>query len=83
MTRDGGTGTMSVDHNVFLYFLVNHEKVNLPRYMFNYMCWAIKETCGAKKTKQVPYARNQVNHLIRILEPAQEESSMEENRCII
>jgi len=49
MPRDGGTHTMSMDHNVFLYFLINHEKVNLPRYMFNYMCWAIKESCGLRR----------------------------------
>jgi len=42
MPRDGGTDTMCVDHSVFMYFLRNHKKVNLPRYMFNYMFWAIK-----------------------------------------
>jgi len=57
LQRGGGTVTMSVDHNVFLYFLNNFEKVNLPRYIFNHTCWALKESQGKKERRQVPYGR--------------------------
>ena len=29
LPRAGGSDSMSLDHSVFLYFLINHEKVNL------------------------------------------------------
>jgi len=57
LQKGGGTDTMSVDRNVFLYFLINFEKVNLPRYMFNHMCWALKESQGKKERRQVSYGR--------------------------
>jgi len=31
LPKGGGTDTLSLDHKVFLYFLVNFEKVNLPK----------------------------------------------------
>ena len=37
LPRSGGTNIMSLDHSVLLFFLINHEKVNLPRYIFNHM----------------------------------------------
>ena len=37
LRRGGGSDTISLDDNVFLYFLINHEKVTLPRYIFNHM----------------------------------------------
>jgi len=56
LQRGGGTDTMLVDHSVFLYFLVTFEKVNLSRYMFHHMIWALKES-QKNDRKQVPYGR--------------------------
>ena len=57
LQRGGGTVTMSLDHSVFLYFLITFEKVNLPRYKFNHMIWALKDSQGKKMRRQVPYGR--------------------------
>jgi len=57
MPRDNGTDYKYLDHNLFLYFLIHYEKANLPKYMSNYMCWAINESCSIKRRRQVPYAR--------------------------
>ena len=51
MPRDCCTGYTSLYHYLFLYFLIKHEKVNLSKYMFNHMCWDIKENNGAKKRR--------------------------------
>ncbi|RHN45523.1 hypothetical protein MtrunA17_Chr7g0232191 [Medicago truncatula] len=37
MPRDGGSEYRSVEYNLFLHFIINHQKVNLLKYMFNYM----------------------------------------------
>ena len=57
LQRGGGTDTMSMDHNVFLYFLITFEKVNLARYLFNHMIWALKKSQGTKMRRQVPCGR--------------------------
>jgi len=56
LQKGGGTDTISIDHKVFLYFLVTFEKVNLPRYMFHHMIWALKES-HKNDRRQVPYGR--------------------------
>jgi len=43
LPKGGGTNTLSLEHRFFLYFLVMFEKVNLLRYIFNHMVWALKE----------------------------------------
>jgi len=48
MPRDGGSDYKSLDHNLFLYFFIQHQKVNLPEYMFHYMSWALKESIDNK-----------------------------------
>ena len=47
---------MSLEYNVFLYFLVIFEKVNLPRYIFHHMILALKES-HEDNMKFVPYGR--------------------------
>jgi len=37
LPKGGGTYTLSLEHKVFPYFLVNFEKVNMPRYMLHHM----------------------------------------------
>jgi len=56
LPKGGGTYTLSLEHKVFLYFLVTFEKVNLPRYMFHHMIWALKESEEDDK-KHIPYGR--------------------------
>lgn len=54
--RDCGTDYRSKDHNLFLHFLIHNYKIDFPKYMFNYLCWSIKESIN-KKRKQIPYGR--------------------------
>jgi len=56
LPKGGGTDTMSIDHIVFLYFVIKLEKVNLQRYMFNHMIWELKESQKNDK-RQIPYGR--------------------------
>lgn len=37
LTKVGGVDTLSLDHKVFLHFIVKHDKVNMPRYIFSHM----------------------------------------------
>jgi len=56
LPRDGGRDYRSRHHNLFLHFLIHKYKIDFPRYMFNYLCWSIKESIN-KKWKQIPYGR--------------------------
>ena len=56
LPKGGGTDTLSLDHKVFLYFLVMFEKVNMPRYIFNHMVWALKGSQQVKR-RYIPYGR--------------------------
>jgi len=47
---------MSLDHKVFLYHLVNLEKVNMPKYIFNHMLWALNESQQIGR-RFIPYGR--------------------------
>jgi len=37
MPRYGGSDYRSLEHNLFPHYVINHKKVNLPKYMFKYM----------------------------------------------
>jgi hypothetical protein len=41
---------------MFLHFLIKNFRINLPIYIFHYLCSSIKQEI-TKKRKQVPYAR--------------------------
>jgi len=34
----------SLEHRVFLHFIITQEKTNVPKYIFNHMLWALKES---------------------------------------
>jgi len=67
--KGGDIDTMSMDHSLFLFFLINHEKVNLSRYIFNHICWVLEEIQGKKERRQVPYGRllSEIFHRSRLL----------------
>jgi len=56
LPKGGSTDTLSLEHKVFLYFLVNFDKVNFPRNIFHHMIWALKESPD-KNRKFIPYGR--------------------------
>jgi len=56
LPKGGGVDTLSLVHRVFLHFFVKFEKVNLPRYIFHHMIWALKES-QEKNKRFIPYAR--------------------------
>jgi len=41
---------------VFLHYLISFEKVNLPRYIFHHMLWALEQSQQKNRTL-VPYGR--------------------------
>jgi len=57
LQKCGGTDTVSVEQRVFLYYLIMFEKVNLTRYIFNHMLWALSESQGKNRRRQIPYGR--------------------------
>ena len=56
LPKGGGVDQLSLEHKVFLHFFIRFEKVNLPRYIFHHMFWALKESQDKEK-KIVPYGR--------------------------
>jgi len=56
LPKGGGTDQLSLDHKVFLYHLVKLEKVNMPKYIFNHMLWALKESQQIRR-RFIPYGR--------------------------
>jgi len=46
----------SLDHRVFLHFLIKLEKANVPKYIFNHMLWALKESQNSNRS-WIPYGR--------------------------
>jgi len=44
LPKGGGRDQPSLDHRVFLHFLMTLEKANVPKYIFNHMMWALKES---------------------------------------
>jgi len=49
MPREGSTEYMSRDHKTFMTFMVNKYPINLPSYIFNYMCTSINEGIKGKR----------------------------------
>jgi len=56
LPKDGGVDTLSLDHKVFLHYFVKFDKVNLPRYIFSHMIWALQESQD-KGRSSIPYGR--------------------------
>jgi len=54
--KGGGSDQPSVDHKLVLYFLASFNKINLPKYLMDHLCWAINEGIKGKR-KQIPYGR--------------------------
>jgi len=44
LPKGGGVDQPSLDHRVFLHFLIKLEKANVPKYISNHMLWAQKES---------------------------------------
>jgi len=44
LPKEGGVDQPSLDHRVLLHFLIKKEKANEPKYIFNHMMWALKES---------------------------------------
>jgi len=56
LPKGGGVDHLSLDHKVFLHYFISFEKVNLPRYIFHYMLWALEQS-QQKNRAFVPYER--------------------------
>jgi hypothetical protein len=56
LPKGGGVDQLPLEHKVFLHFFVTFEKVNLPRYIFHHMLWALKEI-QEKNRIFIPYGR--------------------------
>jgi len=56
LPKGGGVDQLSLEHKVFLHFFVKFEKVNLPRYIFHHMFWALRESQDRGR-KFIPYGR--------------------------
>jgi len=54
LPKGGGVDQLSLEHKVFLHFLITFEKINLPRYIFHHMLWALWKTQEKDKTF-IPY----------------------------
>jgi len=69
LPKAGGVDSLSLEHKVFLHFLITFEKVNLPRYIFHHMLWALKESQD-KQRAYIPYGRmlSEIFYQGRILE---------------
>jgi len=56
LPRGGGVDQPSLDHRVLLHFLITQEKENVPKYIFNHILWALKESQNNNR-KWIPYER--------------------------
>ena len=56
LPKGGGVDQPSLDHRVFLHFLITLEKANVPKYIFNHMLWALKESQNSNMS-WIPYGR--------------------------
>jgi len=69
LPKGGGLDTLSLEQKEFLHFFITFEKVNLPRYIFHHMIWALRDSQD-KERKFVPYGRllSEIFHQGGILE---------------
>ena len=44
LPKGGGVDQPSSDHRVLLHFLITKRKANVPKYIFDHMLWAQKES---------------------------------------
>jgi hypothetical protein len=56
LPKGGGGDQPSLNHRVFLHFIMAEEKANIPKYIFNHMMWALKESQVSKR-RWIPYGR--------------------------
>jgi len=56
LPKGGGVDQPSLEQKVFLHFLVTFEKLNLPRYIFHHMLWALEQS-QQKNRAFVSYGR--------------------------
>ena len=56
LPKGGGVDHLSLEHKVFLHFLISYEKVNLPSYIFHHMLWDLRES-QERNRSFVPYGR--------------------------
>jgi len=56
LPKGGGGDQPSLDHRVFQHFFMTLEKANVPKYIFNHMMWALKESQDNKRS-WIPYGR--------------------------
>ena len=56
LPKGGGVNQLSLEHKVFLHYIISFEKGNLPRYIFHHMLWALEKSQQNDRTF-VPYGR--------------------------
>jgi len=56
LPKGGGVDKPSLDHRVLLHFLIKEGKANVPKYIFNHMIWALKESQNTNRS-WIPYGR--------------------------
>jgi len=56
LSKEGGSDQPSLEHKVFLHFILKKEKVNVPKYMFKHMIKTLKESQLNNRT-WIPYGR--------------------------
>jgi len=56
LPKGGGVDQLSLEHKVFLHYIISFEKVNFPRYIFHHKLWALEKSQQKDKTF-VPYGR--------------------------
>jgi len=56
LPKGGGVDQPSLDHRVLLHFLIKEEMANVPKYIFNHMIWALKESQNTNRS-WIPYGR--------------------------
>jgi len=56
LPKGGGVDQPSLNHKVLLPFLITQEKGNVPKYIFNHMLWALKESQDSNRSL-IPYGR--------------------------
>ena len=56
LPKGGGGDQPSLDHRVFQHIFMTLEKANVPKYIFNHMMWALKESQDNKRS-WIPYGR--------------------------
>ena len=56
LPKGGGVDQPSLEHRVFLHFIITLEKANVPKYIFNHMLWSLKESQD-KSRSYIPYGR--------------------------